>query len=265
MPILDINAVNYMAYTATETYYPTPTEGVRYTTGPYSTWGAGRSVTESVTTIEPVGGWDPRPVSPEAAADFNNSLRMDWGGPRPAHAELRRSQLAALAERDAQPPLAPYPESVPVGDWSGQGESPLQAARADQAVRARYVSADTETSRQQIFMDNVNDAVRNDRDLGFAGRRYLKGLKRGELLQAARAYEHVRPELWPFGTARRFDAVELSVWRRLARAVAFLELECKRLDDPHTEDHKDAVHEIRRLTTKALEYRWPSQQEVDPF
>lgn len=257
MPILDLNAVGYMDCPATETYYPAPTEGVGYATGPYSTWGAGRSVTESVTTIEPVGGWDPQPVGPEA--ECNNSLRMDWGGPRPAHAELRRSQLAALAERDAQPPLAPYPESVPVG------ESPLQAARADQAVRARYVSADTEESRQQIFMGNVSDAVREDRDLGFAGLRYLKGLTQGELLQAARAYEHVRPELWPFGTARRFDAVELSVWRRLARAVAFLELECKRLDDPHTEDHKDAVHEIRRLITKALEYRWPSQQEVDPF
>lgn len=257
MPILDLNALGYTDYTATETYYPAPTEGVRYTTEPYSTWGAGSSMTESVPTLEP--------VSPEA--ELNNSLRMDWSGPRPAHAERRRSQLAALAERDAQPPLAPYPESVPVGDWSGRGESPLQAARADRA--ARYVSADTEESRQQIFMGNVSDAVREDRDLGFAGRGYLKGLKQGELLQAAQAYEHVRPELWPFGTTRRFDAVELSVWRRLVRAAAFLELECKRLDDMHTEDHKDAVHEIRRLTTKALEYRWPSRREdeedMDPF
>lgn len=255
---LDLNAVGYMDCPVTETYYPAPTEGVRYTTEPYSTWGAGSSMTESVPTLEP--------VSPEA--ELNNSLRMDWGGPRPAHAELRRSQLAALAERDAQPPLAPYPESVPVGDWSGQGESPLQAARADRALReraARYVSTDTEESRRQIFMGNVSDAVREDRDLGFAGRGYLKGLTQGELLKAAQAYEHVRPELWPFGTARRFDVTDLSLWRRLARAAAFLELECKRLDDMHTEDHKDAVHEIRRITTKAIEHRWSSRQEEDPF
>ena len=119
-------------------------------------------------------------------------------------------------------------------------------------------------------MDNISDAIREDRDLGFTKQSYITRLTQGELLRAAQAYEHVRPELWPFGTARRFNAAEISAWIRLARAAAFLELECKRLNAPGTEEHKDAVHEIRRLTSKAIDCRWSSQQEeestlADPF
>lgn len=150
-----------------------------------------------------------------------------------------------------------------------RGEDSLRYTRPGSRT-ARTSTADTESSRRVVFMDNISDAIREDRDLGFTKQSYITRLTQGELLRAAQAYEHVRPELWPFGTARRFNAAEISAWRRLARAAAFLELECKRLNAPGTEEHKDAVHEIRRLTSKAIDCRWSSQQEeestlADPF
>lgn len=130
--------------------------------------------------------------------------------------------------------------------------------------------ADSYAARQDRFHSSVNEALQNE-ELSFVSRRYLKGLTQGELLKAAQAYEHLRPDLWPFNSVRKFDALKHNNWMRLARAAMFIELERKRLssvEDFDQEAYDDANHEITRLQNKAIEQRWPSgpqEEEMDPF
>jgi hypothetical protein len=130
--------------------------------------------------------------------------------------------------------------------------------------------ADSYTERQYRFRSSVNEALRNE-EFSFTNRAFIKGLTQGELLKAAQAYEHLRPDLWPFNSVRKFDALKHNNWMRLARAAMFIELERRRLssvEDFDQEAYDDANHEITRLQNKAIEQRWPSgpqEEEMDPF
>jgi hypothetical protein len=129
---------------------------------------------------------------------------------------------------------------------------------------------DSYMARQDRFQSSVNEALRNE-GLSFVSRRYLKGLTQGELLKAAQAYEHLRPDLWPFTGGRKFQALAHNQWLRMAHAAMFLELERRRLNSAEDFDwgaYDDAGHEITRLQNKAIEQRWPSrpqEDEMDPF
>ena len=141
-------------------------------------------------------------------------------------------------------------------------------------VHRAVVSHNTEEARLSEFRRAIRYAQNENSDLGYNGREYVLGLTNGELVNAAKAYEHLRPELWPFNGSRRFDGHERNEWGRMARAVAFLKREQWRLgtkyrgDEPEDAD-RDLEHEVRRLEFKAIDLRWPRQREqdteIDPF
>lgn len=151
-----------------------------------------------------------------------------------------------------------------------QAETPYPTSVAGSF--AREGMHDTEESRLGEFRRAVRRARDEDSDLGYSGREYVRGLTNGELENAAKAYEHLRPELWPFNGSRRFDALERSEWNRMARAVAFLTLEKWRLGDQYRADEpyeadRDLEQEIRRLEFKAIDLRWPRrsvQEDAEP-
>ena len=133
---------------------------------------------------------------------------------------------------------------------------------------------DTEKTRLNEFRRRVRDSRDAERNSTYSSREYVRGLTNGELGNAAKAYEHLRPELWPFNGSRRFDAPEYSEWDRMARAVAFLKLEQWRIEADYgtagyEEAYMDLEQEIRRLEFKAIDLRWPRQREqdteIDPF
>ena len=157
-------------------------------------------------------------------------------------------------------PITPYPVGV-AGSFAGEVCQPGD----------RFA---TEEARLNEFRRAVREARNEDRDSGPNGREYVRGLTNGELVNAAKAYEYLRPELWPFNGSRRFDAPERSEWERMARAVAFLKLEQWRIDagygtPEYEEAYRDLEQEIRRLEFKAIDQRWPKRSvqdtEIDPF
>lgn len=159
-------------------------------------------------------------------------------------------------------PITPYP-----GDALGSGSFAEEVRQAGD----RFA---TEDARLREFRRAVREARDGERDSGYSSREYVLRLTNGELVNAAKAYEHLRPELWPFNGSRRFDAPERSEWDRMARAVEFLKLEQWRIDagygtPEYEEAYGDLEQKIRRLEFKAIDLNWPRPREqdteIDPF